>query len=345
MTLSVGRNVVMLTLLGGLGLVPRAVAQDRLPNSTEKLAVVRDNASLFTTTAVEAVEAELSRASHNSSVPTTIEVIDSLQGRRINDVLLDHAKRANRAGLYVLLVKEQKRIDVRASESYESKIGETSIREIREAFVDGLRRGDPDAGLREGVRAIEKALARISPEKPRTPTTDGQLQAGDASSPLVVRRQVNLTLAGARVVLAAAERKADELKVKVNIWVVDDGGHPLTFARMDGARPASAYTSNTKAFTAATLRQPTGPLPAGATPIDVHLNLSLQNAAVAGGGRLTTLLGGVPIIVDGQVIGAIGVGGATGEQDATVAKAAVAAFLAELAQGADGKKDEKPTAP
>lgn len=57
------------------------------------------------------------------------------------------------------------------------------------------------------------------------------------------------------------------------------------------------------------------------------LNLSLQNA---GGGKLTSLLGGIPIVVDGQVIGAIGVGGATGEQDVEVAKAGVAMFMEAL---------------
>ena len=53
------------------------------------------------------------------------------------------------------------------------------------------------------------------------------------------------------------------MNLKMNIAVVDDGGHLLAFDRMDGARPASGYTSLTKAITAATFRQPTGPIPAG----------------------------------------------------------------------------------
>jgi glc operon protein GlcG len=51
------------------------------------------------------------------------------------------------------------------------------------------------------------------------------------------------------------------LKLKVNIAVVDDGGHLLSFARKDGARPASGYTAITKAVTAATFRQETGRFP------------------------------------------------------------------------------------
>jgi glc operon protein GlcG len=96
--------------------------------------------------------------------------------------------------------------------------------------------------------------------------------------------------------------------VKANIAVVDDGGHLLAFARMDGARPASAYTAQTKATTAATFRQETGTLPPKGEP-DLLLNLSLQNAAAASGGKITTLKGGVPVVVDEQVIGAVGGGG------------------------------------
>src|SRR5262249_40441952 len=135
---------------------------------------------------------------------------------------------------------------------------------------------------------------------------------------------------GARKALAGTEAKAMEKGWKMNIAVVDDGGHLLAFARMDGARPASAATALTKAITAATFRQATGPLPAGAATPDLLLNLSLQNAALASGGKITTLQGGVPIIVDGQVIGAIGVGGGSGEQDAEAAKAGVDAVLGAL---------------
>jgi glc operon protein GlcG len=148
-------------------------------------------------------------------------------------------------------------------------------------------------------------------------------------SELVTRDRIQLNLAGAEMIVAEAKKKAEELKLKVNIAVVDDGGHLLSFARMDGARPASGYTAITKAVTAATFRQETGPLPAKGEP-DVLLNLSLQNAAASGGGKLTTLQGGVPVVVDGQVIGAVGVGGGTGEQDADVARAGVKKMLDAL---------------
>jgi glc operon protein GlcG len=150
-----------------------------------------------------------------------------------------------------------------------------------------------------------------------------------SDSALVSRGRVQLNLSGAEKILEAAKRKAAAMGLKVNIAVVDDGGHLLAFARMDGARPASGYTAQTKAVSAATFRQETGTLPSKGEP-DLLLNLSLQNAAAAGGGKMTTLKGGVPVVIDGQVIGAVGVGGGSGEQDAEVAKAGIQALLDEL---------------
>jgi len=157
--------------------------------------------------------------------------------------------------------------------------------------------------------------------------------AQEKKTSLVTRDRVQLNLAGAETILEAAKKKATAMGLKVNLAIVDDGGHLLSFARLDGARPASGNTALTKAVSAATFRQETGPAPAKGEP-DLLLSLSLQAAAVAGGGKGTALKGGVPIIVDGQVLGAVGVGGATGEQDAEIAKAGIQALL-------DGIADKK----
>lgn len=150
--------------------------------------------------------------------------------------------------------------------------------------------------------------------------------AQEKQQPLVTRDRIQLNLAGAEAVLKAAKEKADALGLKCNIAVVDDGGHLLAFARMDGARPASATTALAKATSAATFRQETGPLPAKGEP-DTLLSLGLQAAS---GGKVTPLKGGIPIVIDGQVVGAVGVGGGTGEQDVEVAKAGVQALLDAL---------------
>jgi glc operon protein GlcG len=146
----------------------------------------------------------------------------------------------------------------------------------------------------------------------------------DEPDVLLTRNHAKLHLAGAQKVIQGALAKAKEMKLTVNVAVVDEGGHLLSFARMDGARPASVYTALTKATAAATYRQATGPSTSAAGQPDILLSLSLQNAAAASGGKMTSLKGGVPILVDGQVVGAVGVGGGTGEQDAEVAKAGIA---------------------
>lgn len=153
-------------------------------------------------------------------------------------------------------------------------------------------------------------------------------QAQEKKAPLVTRDRVQLNLAGAETVIEGAKKKAAAMGLKSNVAVVDDGGHLLAFARMDGARPASGSTALAKAVSAATFRQESGPLPAKGEP-DLLLSLSIQTAS---GGKITALKGGVPIVIDGQVVGAVGVGGGNGEQDAEVAKAGVQALLDALAE-------------
>lgn len=130
---------------------------------------------------------------------------------------------------------------------------------------------------------------------------------------------LKLTHEGALKALAGAVAKAEALGVPQNITIVDDGGNLLAFIRMDGAKMLSRETSMSKAITAASHRQPTSRL----NPAD-EIKL-----AIAGGGRLTNLEGGLPIVIDGQCIGAVGVGSGTGAQDVEVARAALAAIDAE----------------
>lgn len=113
-------------------------------------------------------------------------------------------------------------------------------------------------------------------------------------------------------ILAAARTEAQNNRWAVTIAVVDDGGHPLALERLDGAAAISAYIATEKARTSALGRRE-----------------SKGYEEMVNGGRhaflsaplLTSLEGGVPIIVDGQVIGAVGVSGVKAEQDAQVAKA------------------------
>ena len=129
-------------------------------------------------------------------------------------------------------------------------------------------------------------------------------------------KHAKLTHAGVLKMINAAIAKAVEIKVPQCITVTDDGGRLLAFVRMDGAKFLSIESSHKKAITAASARVPTGGVGA-----DVEMKL-----AHATSGQLTNLKGGLPIVVEDMVIGAIGVGSGTGEQDLEVAKAGVAAL-------------------
>ncbi|MGX9425213.1 MULTISPECIES: GlcG/HbpS family heme-binding protein [Bradyrhizobium] len=135
----------------------------------------------------------------------------------------------------------------------------------------------------------------------------------------MTKPSLKLTHDGALKALAGAIAKAEELNAPQNISIVDDGGNLLAFVRMDGAKLLSRETSMSKAITAASHRQPTSRL-------DPANEIKL---AIAGGGRLTNLEGGLPIIIAGQCLGAVGVGSGTGAQDVEVARAALAAIGAE----------------
>ena len=141
---------------------------------------------------------------------------------------------------------------------------------------------------------------------------------------MISRNNLKLTLPGAKAMLAAAEKKATEIKVPQCIAIADEGGHLLAFARMDGAKVSSVQVAITKATAAAMRRAPTGPLPS-AEEANLLLSLGLP---LATGGRLTPIRGGVPIVVEGQVIGGVGVSAGTEDQDVQVAKAALAALKA-----------------
>jgi uncharacterized protein GlcG (DUF336 family) len=139
---------------------------------------------------------------------------------------------------------------------------------------------------------------------------------------LVTRNNPKLTLEGAMAVLAAAQRRAREIGVPMIIAVVDDGGHLMAFVREDGAKLSSIPIAINKAECAALRRQPTGPPGKDGEP-DILLALSL---AIGSRARQTPIRGGIPLIVNGVCVGAIGVSNGTEEQDTDVARAGAAAL-------------------
>jgi glc operon protein GlcG len=139
--------------------------------------------------------------------------------------------------------------------------------------------------------------------------------------PLVTRNHPKLTLEGARAVLAAAQRRASEIHCPMDIAIVDEGAHLLVFERMDGAKPSSIAVAMVKAQAAAMRRASTGP------PAGEQVNLPLAVGLVAASpSHQTPIRGGVPLIVGGEVVGAIGVSAGTEDQDLDVARAGAAAL-------------------
>jgi glc operon protein GlcG len=127
-----------------------------------------------------------------------------------------------------------------------------------------------------------------------------------------------LELADIQAIGAAAEAEAQKNNWAVSIAIVDDGGHLLWFQRLDGAAPISAHIAPAKAHTAAVGRRE-----------------SRVYEEMINGGRFSFLSapdlqglleGGVPIVKDGQVLGAVGVSGVKSSEDAQIAKAGIAAI-------------------
>ena len=136
---------------------------------------------------------------------------------------------------------------------------------------------------------------------------------------MITRNTPKLTLEGARAILAAAEKKAHAIKVPMNIAIVDAGAHLLAFIRMDGAKLSSVEVALTKARAAALRWSPTGPSPAKGEPsaiLSLGLSLATDN-------QLTPIRGGLPLVVDGQVVGGIGASAGSEDEDVSVAQAGV----------------------
>lgn len=138
----------------------------------------------------------------------------------------------------------------------------------------------------------------------------------------VTLNNARLALEGAEAVVAAAKAHAMRIGVPMNIAVVDDGGHLMAFARMDGAKLSSVDIAINKAVAAAIRRMPTGPARSG-DEVNLLLSLSL---AIGSRARQTPLRGGLPLEANGQCVGAIGVSAGTEDQDVEVARAGASAL-------------------
>lgn len=130
-----------------------------------------------------------------------------------------------------------------------------------------------------------------------------------------------ITLQDARRVIAAAEKKAEEIGQPMNIAVVDAGGNLVAHVRMDNAWIGSVDISINKAWTARAFDISTKDLAENSQSGDQFFGIHVSNH-----GRVMIFAGGIPLKRGDQVVGGIGVSGGLGKQDQAVAEAGAAAF-------------------
>jgi glc operon protein GlcG len=138
----------------------------------------------------------------------------------------------------------------------------------------------------------------------------------------LVRNRIALSCKGGHVLVHAAEKKAAEIGVPECIAVVDAGGDLLAFSRMDGARPGSIEIAITKARSAARRLRPTADEAGGDVAMGMRLSLASRL-------NVTGIGGGLPIVIDGQVVGGMGASSGSSDEDTQIVQAGIDALQAQ----------------
>ncbi|KAK5467609.1 hypothetical protein LTS15_000582 [Exophiala xenobiotica] len=147
-----------------------------------------------------------------------------------------------------------------------------------------------------------------------------------------IHRPAHLTHHAAKVASAACIQQAQSIGVPMNIAIVDASLYLLHFERMPGAKLTSVDIAQNKAFTAAGHRAPTSVYKEAVWPGGAAFGLNNSN-----NGKFMYVAGGIPIVVDGEVVGAIGCSTGTPAQDTKVAQAGVDAVMEYVKKHQAGK--------
>jgi uncharacterized protein GlcG (DUF336 family) len=130
-----------------------------------------------------------------------------------------------------------------------------------------------------------------------------------------------LSLAEAEILIDGATKKSVEMNIPMCIAVTDESGHLMAFDRMDGGKISSSPIAIDKAFTGAVARKGTHIYNELCQPGKSTFGIHVTN-----GGHFSIIGGGLPVTVDGQIVGGIGISSGTATEDQVVAEAAVAYF-------------------
>jgi uncharacterized protein GlcG (DUF336 family) len=131
--------------------------------------------------------------------------------------------------------------------------------------------------------------------------------------------------ADARVLIEGARAKSDEIGVPMCIAITDEGGNLVAFERMDGGKVTSITIAIDKSYTASAAKKATHEYGEVSQP-----GAPVYGIASAIGGRLMVVGGGLPVVIDGDVVGGIGVSSGTPAQDREVAQAGIDHLIASL---------------
>ena len=130
-----------------------------------------------------------------------------------------------------------------------------------------------------------------------------------------------LDLADARILIEGAAEKAREIGVPMCIAITDESGNLIAFERMDGGKITSVTIAQDKSFTASAAKKATHDYNAVNVPGKLAFGIHTEV-----GGRISSVGGGLPVIVDGEVVGGIGLSSGTPQQDMDVAQAGLDYF-------------------
>lgn len=134
-----------------------------------------------------------------------------------------------------------------------------------------------------------------------------------------------LSLEDARILIAGARAKAEDIGVAMCIAVTDESGQLIAFERMDGGKITSTIIAQDKAYTAAGAKRTTQSYGEASQPGKPAYGI---HSAI--GGRLLVVAGGIPVLMDGEVVGAIGVSSGSPAQDTECAQAGIDALLLQI---------------
>ena len=134
-----------------------------------------------------------------------------------------------------------------------------------------------------------------------------------------------LSIEDARLLIEGARKKAEQIDVPMCIAATDESGTLIAFERMDGGKAHSVHVAVDKAYTAGSARKATHEYNAANTPGNLAFGIHTE-----AGGRISTVGGGLPVIVQGQCLGGIGASSGSPQQDMEVSQAGLDHFLDSL---------------